>query len=64
MILLTGGTGNVGSEAGRLLAARHQSTRALVRDPARAPHGDIEIATGDRDQTEPSAPSARCAQRL
>jgi uncharacterized protein YbjT (DUF2867 family) len=52
MILLTGGTGNVGSEAARLLAARHQSTRALVRDPARAPHGDIETATGDFDRPD------------
>ena len=47
MILVTGATGNVGSEAARLLAARHQPTRALVRGPARAPHGDIDIATGD-----------------
>ena len=52
MILVTGATGNVGSEAARLLAARHQPTRALVRDPARAPHGDIEIATGDFDRPD------------
>ena len=37
MILVTGATGNVGSKAARLLAARHQPTRALVRDPARDP---------------------------
>ena len=47
MILVTGATGNVGSEAARLLAARHQPTRALVRDPSRAPDGDVEIVTGD-----------------
>ena len=52
MILVTGATGNVGSEAARLLAARHQPTRALVRDPTRAPHGDIEIATGDFDRPD------------
>ena len=52
MILVTSATGNVGSEAARLLAARHQPTRALVRDPARAPHGDIEIATGDFDRPD------------
>ena len=52
MILVTGATDNVGSEAARLLAARHQPTRALVRDPSRAPHGDIEIATGDFDRPD------------
>ena len=52
MILVTGATGNVGSEAARLLAARHQPARALVRDPSRAPHGDIEIATGDFDRPD------------
>jgi uncharacterized protein YbjT (DUF2867 family) len=52
MILVTGATGNVGSEAARLLAARRQPTRALVRDPARAPHGHIEIATGDFDRPD------------
>ncbi|HMD92207.1 MAG TPA: NAD(P)H-binding protein [Trebonia sp.] len=51
MILVTGATGNVGSEAARLLAARHQPTRALVRDPSRAPH-DVEIATGDFDRPD------------
>ena len=52
MILVTGATGKVGSEAVRLLAARHQPTRALVRDPSRAPRGDVEIATGDFDRPE------------
>jgi uncharacterized protein YbjT (DUF2867 family) len=52
MILVTGATGNVGSEAARLLAARHQPVRALVRDPSRAPHGDVEIATGDFDRPD------------
>ena len=52
MILITGATGKVGSEAARLLAARHQPTRALVRDPSRAPDGDVEIATGDFDRPD------------
>ena len=52
MILITGATGKVGSEAARLLAARHQPTRALVGDPSRAPDGDVEIATGDFDRPD------------
>lgn len=52
MILITGATGNVGSEAVRLLAAQRQPIRALVRDPARVPHGPVEIATGDFDRPE------------
>jgi uncharacterized protein YbjT (DUF2867 family) len=52
MILVTGATGKIGSEAVRLLAARHHPTRALVRDPSRAPHGDIEIVTGDFDRPD------------
>jgi uncharacterized protein YbjT (DUF2867 family) len=50
MILVTGATGNVGSAAVRLLAARHHPVRALVRDPSRAPHRDVEIVTGDFDR--------------
>ena len=52
MILVTGATGNVGSAAARLLAARHQPVRALVRDPSRAPHGGVEIVTGDFDRPD------------
>jgi uncharacterized protein YbjT (DUF2867 family) len=52
MILVTGATGNVGSEAVRLLAARHHPTRALVRDPSRAPGGEVEITTGDFDRPD------------
>jgi uncharacterized protein YbjT (DUF2867 family) len=55
MILVTGATGKVGSEALRLLAARNQPTRALVRDPSRAPRdlaSTVEIATGDFDQPD------------
>jgi uncharacterized protein YbjT (DUF2867 family) len=52
LILVTGATGKVGSEAVRLLAAQHHPTRALVRDPSRAPHGDVEIVTGDFDRPD------------
>ncbi|MFI6218735.1 SDR family oxidoreductase [Nocardia brasiliensis] len=56
MILVTGATGKVGSEAVRLLAARHHPTRALVRDPARAAAGGgaggTEIAVGDFDRPD------------
>jgi uncharacterized protein YbjT (DUF2867 family) len=52
MILVTGATGTVGSEAVRLLSARRHPTRALVRDPSRVARRDdladeIEIVTGD-----------------
>ncbi|HEX6520695.1 MAG TPA: SDR family oxidoreductase [Streptosporangiaceae bacterium] len=56
MILVTGATGKVGSEAVRLLAAGHHPTRALVRDPSRAPRdgapGVVEIVTGDFDRPD------------
>ncbi|MEV5527639.1 NmrA family NAD(P)-binding protein [Streptomyces prunicolor] len=52
MILVTGASGNVGSEAARLLGAQHQPTRALVRDAARAPRADVEIVTGDFERPD------------
>ncbi len=57
MILVTGATGTVGSEAVRLLSARHRSARALVRDPSRVARrdglgDDIEIVTGDFDRPD------------
>ncbi|HEY2699897.1 MAG TPA: SDR family oxidoreductase [Pseudonocardiaceae bacterium] len=57
MILVTGATGTVGSEAVRLLSARHHPTRALVRDPSRVTHHDdladeIEIVVGDFDRPD------------
>ncbi|HEY3502752.1 MAG TPA: NmrA family NAD(P)-binding protein [Actinocatenispora sp.] len=57
MILVTGATGTVGSEAVRLLSARHHPTRALVRDPSRVTHRDdladeIEIVVGDFERPD------------
>lgn len=52
MILVTGATGKVGSEAVRMLAARHHPTRALVRDPSRAPYDSVDIAVGDFDRPD------------
>ncbi|MEZ0113877.1 uncharacterized protein YbjT (DUF2867 family) [Catenulispora sp. EB89] len=52
MILVTGASGKVGSEAARLLGAQRHPTRALVRDAARAPQADVEIAVGDFDRPE------------
>ena len=48
MILVTGATGNVGSQTVRLLAARQADVRALVRDPSRAPSAG-EVVVGDFD---------------
>ncbi|WP_406347402.1 NmrA family NAD(P)-binding protein [Streptomyces sp. NBC_00144] len=57
MILVTGATGTVGSEAVQLLSARHQPARALVRDPDRVTNrtdlaDEIEIVTGDFDRPD------------
>jgi uncharacterized protein YbjT (DUF2867 family) len=48
MILVTGATGNVGSEAVRLLTGRRQPVRALVRSPGKAENA----VTGDFDRPE------------
>jgi uncharacterized protein YbjT (DUF2867 family) len=50
MILVIGGTGKVGQQAVRRLAADGRPVRALVRDPARADAiraPGVELATGD-----------------
>jgi uncharacterized protein YbjT (DUF2867 family) len=49
MILVTGATGNVGSEAVHLLTAAGLATRALVRHPA---GGAADIAVGDFDRPD------------
>ncbi|WAP60277.1 SDR family oxidoreductase [Streptomyces sp. S465] len=54
MILVTGATGRIGSEAVRLLAGRDLPTRALVRDTSRVPKdgawSGAEVAVGDFDR--------------
>jgi uncharacterized protein YbjT (DUF2867 family) len=49
MILVTGATGQIGSELVRQLAATGAPVRALVRseEPARAPEPTAEIVHGD-----------------
>jgi uncharacterized protein YbjT (DUF2867 family) len=47
MILVTGGTGNIGSEAVRLLADQQQPVRALVRDPSRLQRSGVDVVIGD-----------------
>jgi len=49
MILVTGATGNVGSETVRLLADQQQPVRALVRDASRLQRAGVEVVTGDFD---------------
>lgn len=49
MIVVTGASGNVGSEAVRLLAARGEPVRALVRSRDRAPVDGVDVAVGDFD---------------
>lgn len=50
MILLAGGTGTLGTQIVRRLAARGERVRVLTRDPARASHlagPDVEVVRGD-----------------
>jgi uncharacterized protein YbjT (DUF2867 family) len=50
MIVVTGATGNAGSEVVRAVTARGGRVRAFVRDPAKARHKlgeDVELAVGD-----------------
>ncbi|MGH3122732.1 MAG: NAD(P)H-binding protein [Streptosporangiaceae bacterium] len=61
MILVTGATGKVGSEAVRLLRQREIPVRALVRNPEKA----AALAIGDRSRTDrlragPHAPASEC----
>ncbi|MET0473501.1 MAG: NmrA family NAD(P)-binding protein [Mycobacterium sp.] len=50
MILVTGASGNIGSEAVRLLIEQDEPTRALVREPSRASQGGAEYLVGDFDR--------------
>lgn len=53
MILVTGATGNVGSEVATALTARGEEVRAVVRNPDRGarPEG-VEVVRGDLDLPE------------
>ena len=46
-VFLTGITGLLGSEVARQLLERGYKVRALVRNPVKAPHADIEYVQGD-----------------
>lgn len=50
VILVTGPSGKVGSEAVRLLGEQQHAARALVRDRSRAPRGAADVAVGDFEQ--------------
>src|SRR5688500_9574876 len=58
MILITGGTGYVGSRLVEKLRARNEPLRLLVRDPerARGSAGSVELARGD--VTDPASLAA------
>jgi len=58
MILVTGATGNVGSEVTRALAARGESVRVLARNPDQAsfPAG-VQVAVGDLEDPGSLAPA-------
>lgn len=51
MILVTGASGRIGTHAMRFLVAQGSATRALVRDPSRAPEC-TEVVVGDFEQPE------------
>ncbi|HEX4400055.1 MAG TPA: NAD(P)H-binding protein [Galbitalea sp.] len=55
MILVTGGTGNIGRELLHELAGRDADTRMLVRDPARASHVPDSIARAIGDLDDPAS---------
>ena len=65
MILVTGATGNVGGALAEQLAARGESVRAVVRDPARVklPAG-VEVVQGDLDLPESLTPALTGARAV
>lgn len=53
MILVTGGTGNIGKDVVQGLAARGAKTRVLARDPAKVPSlAGVETVHGDLSRAE------------
>ncbi len=64
-VLVTGATGNVGSEVVRLLRGGKSSVRAAVRDPGRVePAGGVEYAPFDFTRPETYARALRGVDRL
>ena len=59
MILVTGATGNIGSEVVRLLRQSGQRVRVLVRDPKKYGNVDdgIEVVSGDLSRPETLPPA-------
>jgi uncharacterized protein YbjT (DUF2867 family) len=58
MILVTGATGNVGSELTRALAERGKSVRVLARKPHQASFpADVQVVTGDLEDPGSLAPA-------
>lgn len=66
MILVTGGTGNIGSELVRLLVAKQQKVRVLARDPAKASAklgAGVEVVKGDLDDRASLAPALQGVEK-
>jgi uncharacterized protein YbjT (DUF2867 family) len=57
MILVTGATGNVGSQLVAKLVARGEPVRAVVRDPATAGLSGVEIVQADLESPESLTPA-------
>ncbi|MEU8804164.1 NAD(P)H-binding protein [Spirillospora sp. NPDC048819] len=57
MILVTGSTGNIGSELVGILAASGEPVRALVRKPPASPVAGVEHVVGDLDDPASLAPA-------
>lgn len=66
MILVTGGTGNIGSELVRLLVAKQQKVRVLARDPAKASAklgAGVEVVKGDLDDRASLGPALQGVEK-
>ena len=65
MILVTGSTGNVGSEVVKQLAAKGHKVRALVRNKDEAKFGaGVEVAVGDLENADSLAAAMRGVEKI